>query len=129
MELREIDRLIAIHVMGYDEDQIYKEYDKYVKGKKVSEGALRIRLDKGSNFSRVTLLPYYSKFDDAAWSVVNKLSVDYTNVEIHVENSMVNVLITEHFDNGFLKNVYQGYEDTLGMSVCKAALKAKGIDI
>lgn len=71
-------------------------------------------------------IPSYSQKIEYAWLVIEKLEKDFSSVEIHIEKGMTNVIVTEHFPNGFLKDIYQGYEESASLSICKAALKAVG---
>ncbi|MBQ6446640.1 MAG: hypothetical protein IJJ10_04135 [Bacillus sp. (in: Bacteria)] len=61
-----------------------------------------------------------------AWLVVEKLQASFKSVEIFLENGMTNVIVTENFPNGYLKDKYQGYEKNAALAICKAALKAVG---
>jgi len=64
-----------------------------------------------------------------AWLVVELLQARYEFVEIHIEQGKTNVTISERFFNGYLKDRYQGYEDSTPMAICKAALKAVGVEV
>ena len=58
---------------------------------------------------------------------LNKLfCTSFKSVEIFLENGMTNVIVTENFPNGYLKDKYQGYEKNAALAICKAALKAVG---
>lgn len=64
-----------------------------------------------------------------AWLVVEKLKNDFSSVEIFIVNGMTNVIITERFPSGHLKDKYQGYEKSAPLSLCKAAIKAVGVEV
>lgn len=71
-------------------------------------------------------IPPYSQDIKYAWLVVEELENKFSSVEIYIKNGMTNVIVTEHFSNGFLKDRYQGYEKHAPLAICKAALKAVG---
>ncbi|PGL87845.1 hypothetical protein CN931_01285 [Bacillus sp. AFS054943] len=71
-------------------------------------------------------LPKFSTNIEDAWLVVDKLQDSFTSVEIFIEDGMTNVIITEHFPSGHLKDKYQGYERAAPLAICIAALKAVG---
>jgi hypothetical protein len=73
--------------------------------------------------------PQYSTKIQDAWLIVDKLRNDFSSVEIFIVDGMTNVIVTERFPDGKLKDKHQGYEDTTEKSICYAALKAYGVTI
>jgi hypothetical protein len=70
---------------------------------------------------------YYSTNMADAWKVIEHLEKEYASVEIHIAEGMSNVIITERFKDGHLKDTYQGYEKSTALAICMAALKTVGI--
>ena len=122
---REIDALVAEHVMGLDEVGTSVGFEgsrlRYVSSiRKVIKLA-----SETEEIKTMTLVPDYSTDISAAWEVVEKIGVVKTS-----ESS------TDLFD---ISRYPEGYEVAFGftnathksapMAICLAALKAKGIEI
>lgn len=118
MEERKIDILIAEKVMEFQ-----PFYDDGVLISFESEfGSLLFTDDEEREWKPSTDIA-------DAWLVVEKLEARFTSVEIHLEKGMTNVVVTEHFENGYLKNTHQGYEKSAPLSICYAALKSIGLEV
>jgi len=72
------------------------------------------------------VIPNYSTDISEAWDVVEKMQHEFDEVNIHVKDGMVSVIIDEYFSNGFFKDRHEGYERKLPLAICKSALKAIG---
>ncbi|AJA22226.1 TPA: BC1872 family protein [Bacillus thuringiensis] len=112
MNDKPIDELVAEKVMGW----IKPPETSILKSMWVSKPIGMVHRE----------LPKFSMNMEDAWLVVDKLQDSFKSVEIFIEDRMTNVIITEHFPSGHLKDKYQGYERSAPLAICKAALKAVG---
>jgi hypothetical protein len=117
---REIDALIAKHVMGYR---------SYVLGPDECGAGNTVLLDnEGNDICCENDIPNYSTSIAAAWEVVEKIDNDLqwgTWFITYPDYEKWNVWYGE-FDDAY-KN--QTIEKTAPMAICLAALKSKGVSI
>ncbi len=105
---REIDALIAEHVMGLDAS-VYPIRN----GTVYSDGKTTFRIDEG--------LPHYSTSIKDAWEVIEKVKHDGTFSLDWYEDEGWNVV--QYIGNEIDTTI----ADTASLAICKAALKAKGV--
>lgn len=114
MDNRNFDKLIALKVMGWSENQII-EMDDYSKIA-INESFVPFEFTPSTNIRD-------------AWLVVGKLEKDFSSLEILIEDGMTNVIVTEKFSSGHLKDKHQGYEKSTPLSICYAAVRAYGVEV
>lgn len=112
--LREIDAMVAEHVMGYQNVQIAN--GSYAGNRK----AMNLANPKG--------LAYYSRYSSsilAAWEVVEKVGLFNGPYLTHHSSKEWRV---EAEDMGSSEVVVLGAAETAPLAICLAALKIKGIE-
>ena len=129
MNLRDIDAKIAEHVMDLSDPQIRTKYFCWVGLLETCDDAPTPPhtdlYDAGYE-----LVPHYSTDIAAAWQVVEKLRTEGFDFFIETRGSRspcsVEVFRTgktsSEFDTGEI------FADTVPLAICKAALKARGIE-
>lgn len=118
MNNRDVDRLVAEHVMGHEissgKDSYYKEYAYIINGPVLDD------------------IPKYSTDIAAAWEVVEKISPQILDSKPWTQCFITTIRDGIHCS---FKNLYSGeilgdaIETTAPLAICLAALKAKGIEI
>ena len=118
----EMDAAVAEHVMGW----IYHPPSADTEGVawwEVPEGD-----PTRDRFGSADWPPCYSTDIAAAWPVLEKLRLKYTTVKIFAQNGWSVALGLIHADGGEVWTVLVN-APTAPLAICKAALKAKGVNV